>query len=305
MSISISYDFSASGDEAEIRARFARLAERFRRLPVVSVAEPRFRVGFPSYRLLRVKEAEEQARSKREKASNRPNRSSRKRKAEVDDLLLFFRSPLNWDLPQDASAAPKVGSSPFSEERWKKRSEWGETIVEWKGDWAFFCDGPVRMILNRVRETWLGANTRAHALDVRVGEGCEPFTVRLARAGPGVKWKGAGCTKTQYAEHFVTCHLAVIRMLEMCEEEGIRVKVFDGGKFWATYNWELLAKILNEETAFISLMANAISGVLPVEVHEVSAPIRESANYLTVSGQPELPDWFLEGRTFRPRRKKR
>ena len=117
-------------------------------------------------------------------------------------------------------------------------------------------------------------------LDVDVGPGCEYFRVTLARLGTGRLWRGMRCTKTQYAEHFVDAHLAVISMLDLCSEAGVLKCVSDEGGYWETRDLDVLARNINASTDMIRMMSEAFKTVGHQRGLEVDSAVDRSANYV-------------------------
>ena len=142
----------------------------------------------------------------------------------------------------------------------------------------------------RRRQERIARSGNGFSLRVDVGEGCEHFTVTLGRLGNGRLWRGARFTKTQYAEHFVDAHLAVVRMLDLCKEAGILKSVHDEGEFWETRDLAVLAKNINESTATIQAITGALRGPARKGLFIVDANIDRSANYMQVRRGPAERD---------------
>lgn len=288
MGLTISYQYRFVGTEREVRDLFFELPLRFLKLPLARIGGPFRRQGFPSYALHRIRELE-------------GHPVEREEREEIAELLDFV-GVCHDSLPVQDELLPEAGPSPFE----PSREPGPGTRIERRGDWVLVEDPCFRQAVHVPTEELRAASLRAHLIEVAVGEGCEPFHVRLACVGDGYAWAGAGFTKTQYATDFTTCHLAVIRMLELCREEGLEVEVHDEGGFWGTYDWQALSGSLCQSTNFIRQVAAAFgAGSHP----DVLAPITGCANYLTVSGQGPgyLPDWFVERRDLdgpRPRRRR-
>lgn len=291
MGLSIGCSFAFEGDDSEIQAILGRLSERFRRLPVTEVEAPRHRVGFPSWSLGMVWFLE-------------GRKSSPKENEARAECLRLLGAPMPYLLPVDKTLLPDPGPNPFEGE--KKPPFFLDSNVERRGDWLRLrLAASYDQVIHVPTEEILWRNVRLHVLVVQVGEGCEPFCIRLARVGPGRKWAGDESTKTQYASDFVTCHLAVIRMLEMAKEEGIVSKVQDAGGFWKKYSWKALARAINSSTDMLQAITGAFGGDEAIARGQLQAPVRESANYLRLKGKPgraSLPDWFVDGRDLRRRK---
>lgn len=141
-----------------------------------------------------------------------------------------------------------------------------------------------RAITNR-RVERIKASGNGLALRVDVGPGCEYFTVMLGRMGNGKVWRGGRFTKTQYAEHSLDAHLAVIAMLDACQEAGILKSVYDEGDYWQSRDIEKLAKNINTSTDTL----RAISGMLKAPAEKIGfqfhSAVEQSANYIKVRGR--------------------
>jgi hypothetical protein len=117
---------------------------------------------------------------------------------------------------------------------------------------------------------------------VGVDEGCEPFTVILARYGNSDVWQGWGFTKTQYAAHFVDAHLAVVKMLDLCKEAGILASASDEGEFYETRDLAVLAKNINASTDLIRSITAGMDALGKKHGLIMAAPVKETANYMVV-----------------------
>lgn len=125
---------------------------------------------------------------------------------------------------------------------------------------------------------------------VDVGPGCESLTVLFGRLGKGKVWRGMGCTKTQYAEHFVKAHTLVIKLLDICREEGILEQVNDEGDYWETRDLEVLAENINASTAFMKIASKALRKIGEKKLFVVHNSIDDCANYVTVKGKKKKPE---------------
>jgi hypothetical protein len=126
-------------------------------------------------------------------------------------------------------------------------------------------------------------------LAVDVGEGCESFDIMLGRLGKGRIWHGQGFTKTQYATHFHTCHLAVCEMLDFCKDAGILKRVLDDGQFYETRDIQELARNLNASTEMIQAVTGVLKGTAKKRGFKVSANIDRSANIMKVTRKKPRP----------------
>ena len=113
------------------------------------------------------------------------------------------------------------------------------------------------------------------------GQGCESAELNFSKIGK--KFTCSSFCKTQYAEHFMQCHLLVIRLLDMLKEEGfIIVSVKDEGEYWETRDIKILAKNINDYT---TLIGNALGGLQQLAKETgmtIEAPITECQNYMKV-----------------------
>lgn len=127
------------------------------------------------------------------------------------------------------------------------------------------------------------------SLRVDVGEGCEPFHVLLGRIGKGRVWRGIRFTKTQYAVHFVDAHLLVVRMLDICREEGILRRVKDDGGYWEKRDLAVLARNLNSSTAMLGAVAKTLGAAGRRRGMRVEAAIDRCRNRIRVKGRDRGP----------------
>ena len=126
------------------------------------------------------------------------------------------------------------------------------------------------------------------AFRVDVGPGCEYFTVMLGRLGNGNVWRGGRFTKTQYAEHFLDAHLAVIEMLDMCKEAGILKSVYDEGDYWQSRDVEKLARNINSSTDTLRAISGMLKGPVEKKGFEFHSAVEQSANYVVYKGKKHL-----------------
>jgi hypothetical protein len=74
---------------------------------------------------------------------------------------------------------------------------------------------------------------------VVVSDGCEPFSVFLGMIGKSQSWFGGGSTKTMGGEDFIEAHLAVIKMLKICQDAGILQSVDDEAEMWENIDTDI------------------------------------------------------------------
>ncbi|MEO8622035.1 MAG: hypothetical protein ABI625_13280 [bacterium] len=120
------------------------------------------------------------------------------------------------------------------------------------------------------------------AFMMTVGEGSEPAAFGLVRplvdsaptregtTGNWQDWFWQGFCKTQYAsavsdDHFVQCHLAVVRMLEEAERIGFDVTVHDEGFYWETRSTERLLLEVRKMNRIMARLAGALHDALPAD----------------------------------------
>ena len=134
----------------------------------------------------------------------------------------------------------------------------------------------------RRHEERIAQSGNGFSLYVDVGEGCETFEVMLGRFGNGKIWRGLRFTKTQYAEHFVSCHLAVIKMLDLCKEAGILKSVEDEGHYYETRSLEVLAENINYHTGMLKAISKALTAPAGKKGMVLVSNVERSANYVVV-----------------------
>jgi len=106
----------------------------------------------------------------------------------------------------------------------------------------------------------------------------------------GQKWTWSSFCKTLYAtqvsgEHFVHCHLTVIRMLDRAKELGFDVQVQDEGDYWEKRDIPHLLEEANLSAAGIA----AVLGALKDQGHNVESPITKQKDFehLEAKGQEQ------------------
>jgi hypothetical protein len=118
------------------------------------------------------------------------------------------------------------------------------------------------------------------AFMMTVGEGSEPAAFGLVRPligsaplregtnGYWGSWYWQGFCKTQYAsavsdDHFVQCHLKVVRMLDEAKRLGFAVIVHDEGFYWETRSTERLLSEVLKMNRLIARFAGALHDAMP------------------------------------------
>ena len=95
----------------------------------------------------------------------------------------------------------------------------------------------------------------------------EPSKIIVVGAPEGWSWRD--CCKTQYAhrygrDHFLRCHLGLIKLLDFAKEIGILERVSDDGDYWETRSVDVLIKNLHRNdsivAAFVGGIRDAIEG---------------------------------------------
>lgn len=258
MGLTVNYRYEARGGKADLKERLAWLKGRFEELPVQSVGE-----------VVEVKHALVEM------------GYGRYRDERLDQGALGFM--MTWAY-FDRSAAEKavgeiigrIGGTAFP-----------DTLPPRERQRYRRLEHEAKAICRRRTER-IARSGNGLTLKVDVGEGCERFTVTLGRLGNGRLWRGARFTKTQYAEHFVPTHLAVIRMLDLCKEAGILKSVNDEGHYWETRDLEVLAKNINASTDMVRAVAGMLADPARERGFQVDSPIERSANYMRIGDKKRL-----------------
>lgn len=129
------------------------------------------------------------------------------------------------------------------------------------------------------------------------GEGCETAFFGLCRfpshlekdgrsfaTGYGKGWHYHTWCKTQYAdvisrEHFLKCHLGVIRILDFLKEAGLKVGARDGGDYWKTRDLKRLAAKLDEMHCLVAAVTGAFKDASEKMTGQVISPITGKKNF--------------------------
>jgi hypothetical protein len=188
-------------------------------------------------------------------------------------------------------------------------AEVGE-VTELKGDGCDYrtYDGndPLRWLAIQARQYVETGGTHYPARPVHVvafsacpGEGCEvanfglatyPLAVfvrdpkerRSRKARTGLKgWCWSSFCKTQYAsghglDHFLRCHLSVVRMLDHAKELGILASVNDEGGFWEKRDVKSLAQQVGEWNQGMAALVGQLKDMFG---GDFEAPITKYADF--------------------------
>ena len=119
------------------------------------------------------------------------------------------------------------------------------------------------------------------SLNLWPGKGCESADLNFQKRNG--KFVCDSFCKTQYAEHFVQCHLLTIQLLDMLKSEGFTmVDIYDEGDYYQTRDIKILAKNINESTAMIAGILGGLQQAAKKNGMTVEAPIEKCQNYLKV-----------------------
>jgi hypothetical protein len=140
------------------------------------------------------------------------------------------------------------------------------------------------------------------AFDTLPGQGCETAAFGLATHGEiqAVNdWMWTGFCKTQYAsnpeyggrDHFIQCHLALIKMLDKAQKLGVHCEVDDEGNYWNTRSLSALTAALNAQNVFMATTMGSIKNAID-STATLQAPILDYPNfeYLEAEGRSILDD---------------
>lgn len=153
------------------------------------------------------------------------------------------------------------------------------------------------------------AASRAIAFSTWPGQGCECATFGLAlhpqqSATDLTSWYWSSFCKTQYAsnpeyggiEHFLKCHLLVIKMLDSAQGLGILNRVSDEGKYWENRNIQELAECVGNYNALVAAVVGRIGSLFGDEGKaRTYSPISDYPNfeYLEAEGSQQIDDGNL------------
>lgn len=113
-----------------------------------------------------------------------------------------------------------------------------------------------------------------------VGSGCEPTNIGLI-SRDNKNWFGSAFTKTQYAEHFVKCHLLVISILDVCKKFGILKSVSDEGEYYETRDLSVLGDNINQSTNFIKGISTILKKACGDNM-QIDSAVEKSENYVKI-----------------------
>ncbi len=125
-----------------------------------------------------------------------------------------------------------------------------------------------------------GKPTTLIGLYLYPGIGCEDSSLNFYKRGN--RYVCQSFCKTQYAEHFVRCHLLVIQLLDMLKAEGFELNVSDAGEYWQTRDIKVLAKNINESTAMLKSVLGGLQNASKKTGMILQSPITDSENYMRV-----------------------
>ena len=96
-------------------------------------------------------------------------------------------------------------------------------------------------------------------------------------------WFWSGACKTQYAsivsnEHFVKCHVGLVRVLDHARTLGIDVSVADEGGYWDHRSTDKLIAAVVDMNRIIARFAGALSDRMG-DAHSIEAPIFDHAEF--------------------------
>ncbi len=119
--------------------------------------------------------------------------------------------------------------------------------------------------------------------NVWAGNGCEDTEFYFAKNKTNNKWYASGFTKTQFAEHFIRCHLLVIYVLDMLKESGFDVDVRDEGEYYETRDLEVLAKNINDYTGLLLQISGELKEQVKNSEFTLDCEIDKSANIVDIN----------------------
>lgn len=145
----------------------------------------------------------------------------------------------------------------------------------------------------RVNKIYRFLPEKIYSFVVWWGEGCESTEIALATHEgfawghgkrikspfkPGV-WRGRSFTKTTYATHPVSAHLAVVALLDEAKRLGILKRVSDEGDYWKNRDLSELAKNFSSDHVMLAAFAERMTSLLSDTDMTMVAPIKDRADY--------------------------
>ncbi len=137
------------------------------------------------------------------------------------------------------------------------------------------------------------------------GEGCEQMNVGLCRYPKTFEFRGKTCPtrmssgwqwhsfcKTQYAsnfgtEHFLRCHLSVVRILDYCKELNILKSVNDEGEYWDKRDIKQLGVEIGDWNSFV---ASCVASLPQAADGAAVAPITEHPDFEQMSEDQKISE---------------
>jgi hypothetical protein len=126
----------------------------------------------------------------------------------------------------------------------------------------------------------LTENRQVVVFDTWAGEGCENTELFFVKNKTNNTWYAESFCKTQYAEHFIRCHLLVIELFDMLKENDFDVVVDDEGEYWETRSLEILAKSLNDYTGLLLAISDSLKKQFENSDYDVVCEIDKSQNIM-------------------------
>lgn len=118
--------------------------------------------------------------------------------------------------------------------------------------------------------------------DLWPGEGCEGAYFYFIKNKTNNTWYASGFCKTQYAEHFIRCHLLIVDLYDMFKEKDFDIEVKDEGGYWETRDLKVLAKNLNDYTYLLLNIAGALKKQVEGTNAHVDCEIDKSQNIISI-----------------------
>jgi len=141
----------------------------------------------------------------------------------------------------------------------------------------------IGLVISLYLDSKLKPKTQVVMFNVWPGKGCEDVELYFVKNRTNDKWYAHSFCKTQYAKHFVRCHLLVMDLFDMLKENGFEVSVDDEGHYWETRSLDILAKNLNDYTGLLLAVSGALKKQLENTEMIVDCEIDKSQNMMTVN----------------------